>query len=918
MNRVFCALFILLFSTTFAFAQKSGVKGILTDAITGEPLIGATVSAGNAKAVATDLDGNYFLKLEDGDYTITISYVGYNPIEKKVTIKGNTVTLNSPLETKVLQEVEIVADIAIARKTPVAFSNITPQKIQEQLGTQDLPMILNSTPGVYATQRGGGDGDARISIRGFNSQNVMVLLDGIPMNDMHNGRVFWNNWFGLDNQTKAIQVQRGLGASKLAIPAIGGTMNILTSGIEVNRRFIIKQEFGNNNNLRTTLSYNSGKLKGNWSISSALSYGKNDGWVDNLNSERLFYYLKVEKQLGKHNLSLSAFGAPQTSAQRNFVTTPVLTYSLSEAQKLGLDTTGRSQFSFGRRYNPSWGYLRRKEPGKSNEQEIFRTNINQYHKPVMSIRDFWTVNEKFYITNMAYASFGSGYGTQLIGTPAIIAGNTNGVMDIQKAYDENYYSTPGAPGTIGEGLKKSNTYLRKNFNDHAWYGTLSTFSYNPTNKLEISGGFDMRFFQGRVYSKVDDLLGGDYATTGNSLVRSQNEDPTLLLKKDAVIQQNIRRNIGWTGLFGMAEYKGGWWTAFLNVRGSYSGYQQTNYFNKKILQLGDTTLNIGYNDKVVYRGVTYDRNSDGLKHDETEIQYLKGGVVKGGMNFNVDEKQNVFFNLGYFSRAPLMSFVIAPSNRIVQGVKNEEIQSMEVGYNIKSSIFSANLNAYYTLWNNRPVSVSLADPANPTEVFSSYATGMAALHKGVELDFALRPIRVLTFEGMVSLGDWEWVKPATAVLFDPAGNEVARAQFDPTGVKVGDAAQFTYAASLRYEPIKGVYIKPQFNYFSRNYANFTPEALVITDAANNFGPNIGRQSWRLPDYYMMDISLGYSLFNNNHKYDFRASVLNILDSFYITDAQDNGFGTDQNFNAPSANVNVGLGRRWVFSVTATF
>ena len=914
MNRVICALFFMLFSTTFVFAQKSGIKGTLTDAITGEPLIGATVSAGNAKAAATDLDGNYFLKLDDGDYTITISYVGYKPIEKKVSIKGNTVTLISPLETKVLQEVEIVADIAIARKTPVAFSNITPQKIQEQLGTQDLPMILNSTPGVYATQRGGGDGDARISIRGFNSQNVMVLLDGIPMNDMHNGRVFWNNWFGLDNQTKAIQVQRGLGASKLAIPAIGGTMNILTSGIEVNRRFVIKQEFGNNNNLRTTLSYNSGKLKGNWSISSAVSYGKNDGWVDNLNSERLFYYLKVEKQLGKHHLSLSGFGAPQTSAQRSFVTTPVFTYSLSEAQKLGMDTIGNSKYSYNRRYNPSWGYLRRKDQGNNNQQEIFRSNINSYHKPVMSIRDFWTVNEKFYLTNMAYASFGSGYGTQLQGNADIVQGNTNGELDIQKEYDKNFYATPGSPTSIAPGQRKAENFLRRNYNDHAWYGTLSTFSYNPTNKLEISGGFDLRFFQGRVYSKVEDLLGGEYVDISPDL----NADPLTPKYKGDVVQQNLRRNIGWSGVFGMAEYKGGWWTAFLNVSGSYSGYQQTNYFLKKTLAVGDTTLNIGYNDKIEYNGVTYDRNSEGLVHNTTEIQYLKGGVVKGGMNFNVDERQNVFFNLGYFSRAPLMDFVIASNNKIVQGVKNEEIQSVELGYNFKSSMFSANLNGYYTIWNNRPVRVALSDPANPGEPVSTYATGMAALHKGIELDFALRPLKVLTFEGMVSLGDWEWIKPATAILFDQVGNEVARAEFDPTGVKVGDAAQFTYAASFRYEPIKGVYIKPQFNYFSRNYANFSPEALVIEDLDNKYGPNLGRQSWRLPDYYMMDLSLGYSMFNNNHKYDFRASVLNLLDSFYITDAQDNGFGTAQNFNAPSAKVNVGLGRRWVFSVTATF
>jgi outer membrane receptor protein involved in Fe transport len=74
----------------------------------------------------------------------------------------------------------------------------------------------------------------------------------------------------------------------------------------------------------------------------------------------------------------------------------------------------------------------------------------------------------------------------------------------------------------------------------------------------------------------------------------------------------------------------------------------------------------------------------------------------------------------------------------------------------------------------------------------------------------------------------------------------------------------------------------------------------------------------MPDYAMLDLSCGYSFFNNKNKYDFRASVMNLLDSFYITDAQDNGYGTGQTFSVNSANVNVGLGRRWVFSVTATF
>ena len=105
-------------------------------------------------------------------------------------------------------------------------------------------MILNSTPGVYATQAGSDDNGPSISIRGFKQRNVSVLIDGIPVNDMENGGVYWNNWFGLDLVTQTMQVQRGLGASKLALPAIGGTVNIVTLGIENKKKTSVKQELG--------------------------------------------------------------------------------------------------------------------------------------------------------------------------------------------------------------------------------------------------------------------------------------------------------------------------------------------------------------------------------------------------------------------------------------------------------------------------------------------------------------------------------------------------------------------------------------------------------------------------------------------------------------------------------------------------
>ena len=49
-----------------------------------------------------------------------------------------------------------------------------------RLGSQDVPLALNTVPNVYATNQGGGAGDARINVRGFNQRNVAIMLNGIP------------------------------------------------------------------------------------------------------------------------------------------------------------------------------------------------------------------------------------------------------------------------------------------------------------------------------------------------------------------------------------------------------------------------------------------------------------------------------------------------------------------------------------------------------------------------------------------------------------------------------------------------------------------------------------------------------------------------------------------------------------------
>lgn len=904
------------FFCVFSWAQNGKITGYVVDAVTGEPLINASVKYGDGKVTTADFDGYFSIDVPDGEYQVVASYVTYKSSVQKVTIKGNKVELRFELEGEELKEAEVVTDIAKPRETPVAYTNISAQQIKEQLGSKDLPLILNSTPGVYATSQGGGDGDARISIRGFNSQNVIVLIDGIPMNDMFNGRVFWTNWFGLDNVTRTMQVQRGLGASKLAIPAIGGTVNILTQGIDAEKYVTIRQEYGNRNNLRTLISASSGKLKGGWNIQGAVSFKWNEGWVDQLYSRMFFYYFKVNKEFKKHTLSLTTFGAPQESGQRSFLyDSRIEMYSKDLALSLGIDTSATFK-ERGPRYYQGWGRLRRTRPdegGADAREEVINTTVNRFYKPVVSIQDFIRVNNRFYISLIGYASFGRGGGTQLNAPTASPLDLLDGQEDLQKFYNANAYGQFNNFVIDGDTLKRSNNFIRMNHNDHSWYGFLTTFEWKALeNKLTLSGGVDIRYYNGRVYSTVEDLLGGDFITASVD----QNQASNIKRRGD-IIQQNISRDILWGGAFAMLEYKTSKVSAFLNVSTAMNAYKQYNHFMRRQLVLEDTILNIGYSDVVTYNGVDYNRDSEGLRVAQSDWFARAGFTVKGGANYNFAKHHNAFFNVGYFSRVPMFTFLVLTNNELVRDAKNERLTSVEAGYTFKHPKFFGNINFYYTLWDNKPTRVTLNDPDGNAVAVN--ANNMGARHMGVEIDFTWKIIKQLSLEGMASIGDWVWNKLASGRIEDENGNAVSEVVFDPRGVKVGDAAQHTYAVALRIEPIKRFYISPRINIFTHNYANFDPMSLAVTNLATGYGPNVGRQSWRLPNYYYIDINTGYG-FNvkKKVKIDLRASFMNITDNLYISDAQNNGIGGMNTFDASAATVYVGLGFRYLGSISVTF
>ncbi len=209
-------LFVAMIFVSASVLGQTKISGTVVDE-SNQSLPGASIlEKGTMNGTETDFDGKFSLKAGSKTGVLIISFIGYKTKEVAFTSENANIG-NIQLEEggSTLDEIIITStSFAIDRKTPVAVSTIKAADIERKLGTQEFPEVLKSTPGVYATKSGGGFGDGRINLRGFNSENVAVMINGVPVNDMENGKVYWSNWAGLSDVTSAMQVQRGLGAAK--------------------------------------------------------------------------------------------------------------------------------------------------------------------------------------------------------------------------------------------------------------------------------------------------------------------------------------------------------------------------------------------------------------------------------------------------------------------------------------------------------------------------------------------------------------------------------------------------------------------------------------------------------------------------------------------------------------------------------
>ena len=689
---------LILFGVSAAVAQ-SAVTGKIVDE-TGAPLIGASVTVpGTSQGVSTDVDGNFTLKTDAKE--IEISYVGYVPTKKPVTGPNARLgIIQMEPDAVALQDVIVMQSVAVQRKTPVAVSTVNAEEISYKLGGQEFPEILKSTPGVYVTKDGGGFGDSKINMRGFQAANVAVMVNGVPVNDMEWGGVYWSNWAGLSDVTRSMQTQRGLGASKISSPSVGGSVNIVTNGIEAKQGGTFSFGVGNDGLYSLSFSLSTGLTKSGWALSVLGAKRWGDGYIQGTNFEGYNWFVNISKRINdRHQLSLTAFGAPQKHAQRHALDDGL---KIEEWQKAKNFMGEKDMY----RYNAEYGF------DKNGRQRY--SHFNEYHKPQISLNHQWQIDYKSSLSTALYMSIGRGSGYSGQGRTSadrnMWKGTNYGVLnttfrnpDGTFAYDKIQEMNAASPDGSRMIMSKSN-------NNHMWYGLLSTYTNQISKSLELSAGIDVRYYIGEHNNEIIDLYDGKYDKNKAQIDKDYrfsfkckntervgvfaDNNQMYMIKVADIIKLQAKKNTGkkgnGSGLIGRLSDKGIQIFEFCNMNGNENILYMCcieQIIDKNLLFVtkhGQAKLVPGNNYDVLRKMIAASKQEEDIIfiHDAEMEDFI---VVKS--------------MLGYYARIQISEIPVkgkgAGCIRLVNITDDDEIEEVAVG-STKDSFFVDNTEILFT------------------------------------------------------------------------------------------------------------------------------------------------------------------------------------------------------------------------------
>ena len=198
---------------------------------------------------------------------------------------------DSTLIKRNIEQVNINA-LRASENTPMTFTNISKNKIEEQNLGQDIPYLLSNTPSIVTTSDAGlGIGYTGFRLRGTDQTRINVTINGVPLNDPESQGVWWVNMPDFATSIENIQIQRGVGTSTNGAASFGASINLKTNVLRTKAYAKTNNSFGSFRTLKNNIEFGTGLINNKFSFDGRLSRISSDGYIDRATSDLKSFYI---------------------------------------------------------------------------------------------------------------------------------------------------------------------------------------------------------------------------------------------------------------------------------------------------------------------------------------------------------------------------------------------------------------------------------------------------------------------------------------------------------------------------------------------------------------------------------------------------------------------------------------------------
>ena len=897
----FITTLLLFFGIIFGTVAQNVIKGVVVDSEKNTQLKGVAINVKKNTANTFTNDNGVFIlqNLTNGAYVLQISFKGYETQNFPVELSGTTVDLGTILLYEDLNEEEDLSTVTL-----------TDDELNDDTSAADnISGLLQASRDIYLRTAAFEFSSSFFRIRGLDSENGKVLINGIEMNKLYNGRPQWSNWGGLNDVLRNQEFSNGLRASDYTFGGILGSTNINVRPSEQRTGTRISYASSNRSYThRAMATHSTGLSEDGWAFTVAASRREGrEGFVDGTMYNATSFFGSVEKKFNdKHSLSFTSI----TALNRRGKSAP-------QTQEV-FDLRGIQ-------YNSYWG---------TQDGKIRNSRIKEVSEPILMLNHYWDINETTSLnTNASYQTGNIGNsridnnGTKVDGDAVDGEGNPYIINLGASNPDPTYYQKLPSYGLrqgysniyeiqqnfVNDGQLNWNSLYNANANSNN-NGNSSYVLYEDRNddtqftvntilNKDISDNFKLNArvqytqLTSKNFAEIIDLLGGTGYLDADSFADTFDEK-----------QNNLLNPLYIAGVGDVFKYN---FNLYSNV---VDGFLQGQFkFNKVDFYLATSISNTSHQRDGLFQNGGFVDNSYGKSE---ELNFTNYGA-KGGMTYKISGRHIVDINAGYLTKAPNLRNSFSNSrenNNTVENLTSEKVISADASYIFRGPFLQAKLTGYYTkIQDATEISFFFADGigGDNTAFVQEILSGIDKKHFGAEFGVEAQVTPTIKLKAAGNFGQYTYDNNPNLYLTtenntrsQDAGFIDGRKDFGASNLKnykLAAGPQTAYSVGFEYRDPDYWFVSATANFFDNVYVDIAPLTRTSNFADdggipfNDYDEDIARQllqQERFDNYMVVNMIGGKSWKIGNQYISLFASIGNIFDTKY----KSGGFEQGRNAN----------------------